>query len=102
MTKQTALLFTWIAMLFASAFAGELGGAKKYYCNIHQIQLTESMILVHLPEGTFEADALLADQGGLYITEEALRCIECRRPVDPRNICECPVAQARFERLLLE
>lgn len=100
--KQTALLFTWIAMLFASAFAGEMGSAKKYYCDTQQIELTETMILVHLPEGTFEADALLADQGGLYITEEALRCIECRRPVNPRNICECPVAQARFSRLAMQ
>lgn len=99
--KHTALILTWLAMLFAPAFAGEMSGAKKHYCDIQEIELTASMILVHLPEGTFEADALLADQGGLYITEEALRCIECRRPVNPRNICECPVAQARFSRLAL-
>lgn len=99
--KYTALLFIGMIMLFASAFAGEIS-AKKYYCDMHQIQLTESMILVHLPEGTFEADALHADQGGLYFTEESLRCIECRRPVDPRNICECPVAQARIARLSLQ
>jgi len=96
--KSSAIFLTWLMMLFGSTFAAE---TEKYYCDMHQIELTERMILVHIPEGTFETDALQADQGGLYTTQSSLRCIECRRPVDPRNICECPVAQARITRLTL-
>jgi len=93
--KKKFMLICFFVSLFASVSAQDNTppSLKKYYCNAEQIELTDSMILVHLEEKIFEIDSLLSDQGGLYFTEEMLRCTYCRRPVRPKNICECPHPQ---------
>ncbi len=85
MVKSAILFFVAFALLGGAAWANE-----KFYCGVDQIELTDEMILVHLEDGVYEIDSLLADQGGLYFTVDGLRSIETRRPVDPRNICERP------------
>ena len=89
--KKELLLICFFSLFFIPGFAHDHApSAKKYYCNAGQIELTDSMILVHLGDQTYEADAILSDQGGLYFTEDALRCTYCRRPLNPKNTCECP------------
>jgi hypothetical protein len=89
--KKEFLFVCLFALLFIPGFAKEHTPiAKKYYCNAHQIELTDSAIVLHLAEKSYELDALLADQGGIYYTDDMLRCTYCRRPIRPNNICECP------------
>ncbi len=64
---------------------------KKQYCSAEQIELTDATIFVNLKEGVIEIDSLLVDQGGIYFTEDMKRCVWCRRPLNPKNICECPL-----------
>jgi hypothetical protein len=90
--KKRVILFCLFAFLFLPVFAQEHPPlAKKYYCSAQQIELTDSVILVHMNGNTFEVDSILVDQGGIYFTEDRLRCINCRRPLNPKNTCECPV-----------
>ena len=65
---------------------------KKWYCTANQIEVTDATIFVHLDDATFEADAVQVDQGGIFLTDAMLRCIQCRRPINYKHICECPVA----------
>jgi hypothetical protein len=89
--KKYALLFSILPFLVLTAYAQEYApAAKKYYCNAEQIELTDAMILVHLNDKLFETDAILTDQGGVYFTEDMLRCTYCRRQISPQNSHKCP------------
>jgi hypothetical protein len=81
------LIACLFAFLFVPVFAQE--PVSKSYCTTKQIEVTDTMILLHLNEQIFEIDSLLADQGGLYYNHDSLRCINCRRPLNPKNTCEC-------------
>ena len=87
--KKKILTVCLFALFWMSAYGqDDMPSAKKYYCNAEQIELTDSMILIHLEDNQYELDGLLTDQGGLYFTEEMLRCTYSHRPL--KNICECP------------
>lgn len=88
--KKEALLICLLSFLFLPLCAQEyLPIAKKYYCQVDQIEITNEMILVHVNGDTFELGSLMVDQGGIYYTEDTLRCTYCRRPVNPKRICDC-------------
>lgn len=88
--KKELLLACFFVCLFAPLAAESEQPAMKYYCNAEQIEITDDMILIHLTDITYELDALLVDQGGIYFTDDMLRCTYCRRPSKHKNICECP------------
>jgi hypothetical protein len=90
MLKHVGLITSFLFFLTLSLFA-EDQNFNKLYCSPEQIELTDSMILVHLKQNTFEIDQLLVDQGGIYFQEEAMRCYYCRRTLNPKNTCECPI-----------
>ena len=62
--------------------------SNKNYCSTEQIELTDSMILVNFQGKTFEIGSLQVDQGGFFFTDDMTRCAWCRRPLNPKNICE--------------
>ncbi len=76
----TALCCT--SVLFASQ------QEAKHYCSPSEIEIYESMILVHVEDEIFETDSLLSDQGGVYFLANRLRCPECHKPLNPKNTCE--------------
>lgn len=84
MTKSLSFMAA-LFVLLASPLLSE-AATKKYYCSPQQIDIGESTILVHLADDQiFEIDTLLVDQGGVYFTEDAMRCYECRRWNAPTN-----------------
>lgn len=88
--KGKIALVCLLSSLFLPLMAQEhLPSAKKYYCAADQIELTDSMILVHLEDQIFELDSLFVDQGGIYFVEDMLRCTFCRRTLNPQNSCDC-------------
>lgn len=87
--KNVSLLISLFAFLTVPVFATELN-ANKCYCSPEQVELNESTILVHVDRNTFEIDQLHVDQGGIYFNEDAMRCLYCRKPLNPKNTCECP------------
>lgn len=88
--KHISLLIVIFAMSISAAFANESDqNEQKFYCSAEQIELSDAMILVHMNQSLFEVDALLVDQGGIFFTENMMRCVECRRPLNPKNTCEC-------------
>lgn len=90
MLKRAALVFCF-CLATVAIFANASTNAKKYYCSPEQVEITEASILIQTKDGEFELDALQVDQGGLYFTDESLRCPDCRKPFAPkdlRNICE--------------
>lgn len=89
MLKRMSLMISLFAFLTLPLCAEEQN-SKKFYCSPEQVELNESMILVHLDRNTIEIDKLFVDQGGIYFNEDAMRCFYCRRPLNPKNICECP------------
>lgn len=89
--KYTSLLFCLFCLLCLPAFAGDQDPSAKFYCTAGQIELNDSVIFVHLNDEVYEIDSLLVDQGGLFFTQDKLRCAECRRPLNPKNTCECPI-----------
>ncbi|MFZ0565956.1 MAG: hypothetical protein WAM28_07215 [Chlamydiales bacterium] len=90
--RLTAFIyFSLFAISSLSAAESKDDEAKKYYCSAEQLKLGDSRILVNFEGETIEIDALLADQGGIYFTSEAKRCFYCRRPLNPKNTCECPL-----------
>lgn len=87
--KKGCLFLTLLALASFSGFADE---AKKHYCSPEQVELSDALILVHLEnKNPVEIDALHVDQGGVYFHEDAMRCLYCRRTINPKNTCECPV-----------
>lgn len=90
MLKRVTLLISLFAVLSLPMLAEELNNPKKYYCSPEQVELNDTIILVHLGKNTIEIDKLLVDQGGIYFPEDAMRCFYCRRPLNPKNTCECP------------
>jgi hypothetical protein len=92
--KKEFLLICLLSFLLAPVFAQDYAPSiKKFYFRADQIELTDSMILIHLENQTFEIDAIAVDQGGIYFTENMLRCTYCRRPLNPKNTCECPLTK---------
>lgn len=90
MLKRVSLIFCFCLAVTSAVFANP-SYLKKYYCSSEQIELTDTTIFIHTTEGTIELDALHVDQGGVYFTNENMRCPDCRRPYDPRDtrdICE--------------
>ena len=88
--KKTIVLFCMLALLSATSYAqDDFPSAKKYYCCADQVEVSDSMILIHLDDTIYELDSLLVDQGGVYFMENMLRCTYCRRPVNPKRICDC-------------
>ncbi|MEZ5315298.1 MAG: hypothetical protein R3E91_03690 [Chlamydiales bacterium] len=82
--------------LFLSFFICPIEGkqeTKKFYCSPEQLEINQSMILVHLDCKMVEIDQLLVDQGGIYFNQEAMRCFYCRRPFNLKNTCECSMIQ---------
>jgi hypothetical protein len=91
--KKNILAFCFVSLFFLPAFAHDYApSARKYYCNAEQIELTDSTIFVHLHGKVFEIDSILTDQGGIYFVEDTLRCVYCRRPLNPKNTCRCPMS----------
>ncbi|MCH9626304.1 MAG: hypothetical protein S4CHLAM123_15000 [Chlamydiales bacterium] len=86
--KCLSTLFLLVLLSSTTVFANI---DEKYYCTPEQIEVTDSTILIHANEGSFELEALLVDQGGVFYTNEMLRCIQCRRP-NPKHLCECPIS----------
>lgn len=77
-----------VALCFAPALFAEQGNTK-HYCAPHEIEIHDSMIVVHVDDEIFETDTLLSDQGGIYVLESSLRCLECRRGgLNPKNTCK--------------
>lgn len=75
--------FTWVAVFACiSVFASE-----KVYLNPEQIALSDRTIYINLEGEMVEIDQLLVDQAGIYFMEENARCIECRKPLNPKNTC---------------
>ncbi|MCH9626831.1 MAG: hypothetical protein S4CHLAM2_04620 [Chlamydiales bacterium] len=89
MLKYASLLLSLFALLSFPTFAEETS-AQKHYCSAEQVELNDAVILVHLDRNLVEIDTLLVDQGGIYFNEDAVRCFYCRRPLNPKNTCECP------------
>lgn len=88
---KRVILVLGLLFLPLSALGNSTGG--KHYCAATQIELTDSAIFIHLSGGIFELDSLFSDQGGIYYTEEMLRCTQCRKgPVNPKDICQCSVS----------
>lgn len=91
MLKRASLIFCICLAVTSAAFANP-SSLKKYYCSSDQLEITDTTIFVHTTEGIIELDALLVDQGGVYFTNESMRCPDCRRPFGPsrdtRDICE--------------
>lgn len=85
MLKKFALT-TFFVMCCASLLAK--AEETKHYCTPTDIEINDSMILIHLEDKTFETDTLLTDQGGVYVLTNALRCPECRKSLNPKNTCE--------------
>ncbi|MCC5831967.1 MAG: hypothetical protein JJU12_02870 [Chlamydiales bacterium] len=90
MLKRFSLAISLFALIALPLTAEELN-SKKFYCSPEQVELGETVILVHLDWSTIEIDKLLVDQGGIYFNEDAMRCFYCRRPINPKNTCQCPV-----------
>lgn len=87
MLVRTSFMIAVFAFLVLPVFAEE--NSKKIYCSSGQVELNDSMILIHLDSNTVEIDKLHVDQGGIYFCENAMRCFYCRRPLNPKNTCEC-------------
>lgn len=85
--KHITLLISLFTLLAFPLFAND----AKHYCSPDQIELNNTTILVHLDTNTVEVDTLFADQGGIYFNENGMRCLQCRRTLNPKNTCECPV-----------
>lgn len=89
MLKRMSLLLSLLAFLTLPALGEELN-EKKHYCTPEQVELSPVTILVHLDRNIIEIDRLSVDQGGIYFYEDSMRCFYCRRPINPKNTCECP------------
>ncbi len=87
--KKVCLFLSLLTLLSVTVFADELNQNKRY-CSPEQVELSEFTILVHLDSNTVEIDKLHVDQGGIYFHEDSVRCFYCRRPLNPKNTCECP------------
>ena len=61
---------------------------QKIYCKANQIEVSDETIFIHLEDQTFEAERVQVDQGGIYCTESMLRCIDCRRPINYKHLCD--------------
>lgn len=88
--KRVALV---LGFLFLPLCAQGNAIVPKHYCTASQIELTDTAIFIRLNGGIFELDSLFSDQGGIYYTEEMLRCTQCRKgPVNPKDICQCSIS----------
>lgn len=93
--KRTALILSSM-LFFAPLFANLIEGPqarrvfkKKYYCSADQIEVTNSMIVAYVDNMIVEIDSLMADQGGIYFTDDVMRCIDCRKPLQDEALCQC-------------
>jgi|GEM_PF-3191561 len=86
------LTLTVAAMMSIFLFASE-----KYYLTPDQIAISEETIYVQLDDALVEVDTLLVDQGGLYMSDNNIRCAQCHRSLlvetpchkrlNPKNTC---------------
>lgn len=87
MLKRNILIFLFsFSTLFAHTLPPFADG--KIYCLPEQIELRSSIIVVHLDDQVFEVDALLVDQGGIFFLKDMMRCLHCRRPLNPKHTCQ--------------
>ena len=77
--------------------AGILLANEKIYLAPEQVTVTDEAIYAQLEDDFVEIDALMTDQGGIYVTVEHLRCSSCRQSLieethchkrlNPKNTC---------------